>query len=116
MPTDKHPGAGPAPGETGQYRALSPEPIEVIEAWDLPHHLACAVKYIARHPRKGGVEDLRKAIWYIQRYIDVQGRVQEDHICTHTHQDGENPSIEDRCLRLANHAGYHINCNGTTWE
>lgn len=108
---DKWGGAGPAPGEAGQYRALSPEPIEVIEAWKLPHHLACALKYIARHPRKGGVEDLQKAIWYIQRYIDVQGWVQ-DRICIHIRWDGKN---QYRCIRLAGHDGHHIDERGGTW-
>jgi hypothetical protein len=32
--------------------------------------LGNAVKYIWRADLKGGVEDLRKAAWYIQREID----------------------------------------------
>lgn len=44
------------------------EPIDVIEAWDLSHHLACVVKYIARAGRKNPIlEDLRKAEWYLAR-------------------------------------------------
>lgn len=46
------------------------EVIDVLEAWDLPHHLACAVKYIARYRDKGrALEDLRKARWYLDRWI-----------------------------------------------
>lgn len=47
------------------------EPIAVIEAWGLPHHLACVVKYIARHKHKGNAkQDLEKACWYLGRYIN----------------------------------------------
>ena len=47
------------------------EPIKVIEAWGLNFHLGNAVKYIARAGKKGSEEeDLRKAVWYIQRHLD----------------------------------------------
>ena len=45
------------------------ECIEVLEALDLPFHLANAMKYIWRHREKGGVQDLQKARWYLDRYI-----------------------------------------------
>ena len=48
------------------------ETIDFIEAKKLPYHLGNAVKYISRagkkHPEKT-VEDLKKAVWYINRYI-----------------------------------------------
>ena len=48
------------------------EPIKVIEEWELGHHLACAVKYIARAGRKEcEVLDLKKAIWYLERRVKV---------------------------------------------
>jgi hypothetical protein len=63
-----------AHGPAGEhYGGLSPMPIEAIEAWGLGYSLGAAVKYIARHGRKPGVdavEDLQKAIWCIQREID----------------------------------------------
>lgn len=43
------------------------EPIDVIENWELGFHLGAALKYIARHKHKGGVEDLRKALWFLER-------------------------------------------------
>lgn len=54
------------------------EPIEVIEDWGLGFQLGNALKYIARSGRKGDeVQDLRKAIWYLDRRIrlleDVEG-------------------------------------------
>lgn len=62
-----------SPGEYGQYSSLNPEPIEVIEAWGLSFHEANVLKYLARWRKKGGVEDLMKAQWYLNRLIERQG-------------------------------------------
>ena len=45
------------------------EAIKVIEAWDLDFCLGNAVKYISRWKEKGGVNDLKKAVWYVNRRI-----------------------------------------------
>ena len=48
------------------------ETIDFIEAKRLPYHLGNAVKYISRAGKKDPektVEDLKKAVWYINRYI-----------------------------------------------
>lgn len=48
------------------------ETINVIEAWDLGFCLGNAVKYISRAGKKNPdteIEDLKKAIWYIERRI-----------------------------------------------
>lgn len=51
------------------------EVIDVIEDWNLNFRLANAVKYIARHEHKGKPEeDLKKALWYLQREIDTYGK------------------------------------------
>ena len=63
---------GKAPGEDGHYSRFTPEPIEVAEAWGLNHHQASALAYLVRYDAKGGVEDLEKAIWYIQRLIKLE--------------------------------------------
>ena len=53
------------------YTYSSIQPIDAIEAWDLPHSLACCVKYIARAQHKGAEEqDLRKARWYLNRHLN----------------------------------------------
>lgn len=55
------------------YTAGGIEVIDFLEAWDFPFHLANAIKYICRAGRKEKnalVTDLRKAVWYINRYID----------------------------------------------
>ena len=48
------------------------EPLDVIEDWKLNYHLGNALKYIARAGRKDPnkkVEDLRKAVFYLEREI-----------------------------------------------
>jgi hypothetical protein len=50
------------------------ETIDVIEDWKLGYHLGNAVKYISRCEHKGRkVEDLKKAVWYIEREIKKAG-------------------------------------------
>lgn len=55
------------------YTATKIEPIDVIETWGLGFHLGNTVKYIARHGKKDPkkeIEDLKKARWYLDRYIE----------------------------------------------
>jgi hypothetical protein len=53
------------------YKNVPPayEAVKVIRAWRLGFELGNALKYIARHTLKGGVEDLEKAAWYLNDYI-----------------------------------------------
>jgi len=47
------------------------ECIDVIEDWKLNFHLGNAVKYISRAGAKDNeIEDIEKAIWYLQRYVE----------------------------------------------
>lgn len=47
------------------------EVIDFIEDQQLPYHLGNVIKYIARAGYKGDkLEDLKKARWYLDRYID----------------------------------------------
>lgn len=53
------------------YNQGNMEAIDIIEAVGLGYHLSNALKYLIRSPYKGHEEeDLKKAIWYIQRHID----------------------------------------------
>ena len=59
------------------YTSGSIEVIDFIEDQKLPYHLGSAMKYICRAGKKDPaktVEDLQKAAWYINRYIDLLGR------------------------------------------
>lgn len=47
------------------------EVIDVIKDWKLDFCLGNVIKYIARAGHKNNIkEDLQKAIWYIQYFID----------------------------------------------
>jgi len=48
------------------------EAIKVIEAWDLDFCLGNVVKYLSRAGKKSDkkVEDLEKALWYLNREIE----------------------------------------------
>ena len=62
------------------YNSNGIEVIDVIEAFDLDFSLGNACKYILRAGRKDSaktVEDLNKAIWYINRYIGNIKKVEE---------------------------------------
>ena len=56
-------------GESNTY-----EVIKVIEALEMDFHLGNTFKYIARAGKKGSdkeIQDLEKALWYLQRKIDL---------------------------------------------
>ena len=53
------------------YKSGGIQVIDVIEAFDLNFRLANVIKYVLRAGRKGdALEDLEKAIWYLDREID----------------------------------------------
>lgn len=52
------------------------EVIDFIEDQKLPYHLGNALKYICRAGKKNPaktIEDLQKAVWYLNRYIRFLG-------------------------------------------
>lgn len=56
------------------YNSGKIEVIEAIEDWDLGFHLGNTVKYVARAGKKDPsktIEDLRKAMWYLNRKIEL---------------------------------------------
>jgi DNA-binding CsgD family transcriptional regulator len=52
------------------YKKGGIEVIDFIEAKQLGYHLGNVVKYISRAYHKGGMEDLLKAQWYLNRAIE----------------------------------------------
>ena len=68
------PGGAPAPGETGHYSDLNPEPIQVSEAWGLDGLEHSALKYLARYRKKAGILDLEKVKFYADRIIAREKR------------------------------------------
>lgn len=62
-------------------RAKAYEPIEVIEAWELGYHLGQVLKYVSRYRRKPSlnpINDLRKAQWYLERFIKNELKAEEE--------------------------------------
>lgn len=58
------------PTNPSHYKSGGLECIDVIEAFRLGFRLGNAIKYILRAGKKGNkIEDLRKAMWYIDREI-----------------------------------------------
>ena len=49
------------------------EAIKVIESWGLSFHLGNVIKYISRAGKKtkNELQDLKKAQWYLNRYIEL---------------------------------------------
>lgn len=45
------------------------EAIDVIDAFGLGFCLGNVVKYVLRHGKKNGLEDLKKARWYLEHEI-----------------------------------------------
>lgn len=48
------------------------EPWDVVVAWNLGYLEGTALKYIARWRHKNGVEDLKKAIHFLQKAVEVE--------------------------------------------
>jgi hypothetical protein len=78
------------------------EVIDALEAWNLPFHLANVVKYVARAGRKDPariVEDLRKARWYLDRYIAQVERDQRTVVVE---------AVKSELLRHVTHTGVDL--------
>ena len=62
------------------YTSGSIEVIDFIEDQNFPYHLGNAIKYISRAGKKDPkalVTDLKKAAWYINRYIALLEKQEE---------------------------------------
>lgn len=61
---------------TPEHYELDPEPIDVIEAWDMNFTLGNVIKYVARAGKKDPcpIADLMKAKDYLEREIETQIR------------------------------------------
>jgi hypothetical protein len=48
------------------------EVITAIEGLGLDYHQGNVLKYVSRYRHKNGIEDLRKAKWYIDRLLWIE--------------------------------------------
>tara|TARA_R100000734_G_C3218856_1_gene31155 strand:+ start:73 stop:285 length:213 start_codon:yes stop_codon:yes gene_type:complete len=56
------------------YKTGNIETYDFIIAKNLSYALGNVIKYIVRHKYKGGIVDLEKAKWYLQKAIDEYDR------------------------------------------
>jgi len=46
-------------------------PLEYIKENNLGWNVGNVIKYVSRHERKNGIEDLKKAAWYLNDLIET---------------------------------------------
>lgn len=51
------------------YKAESIEVIDIVDQFNLNFYEGNIIKYVVRHKSKNGLEDLKKAQWYLNRLI-----------------------------------------------
>ncbi len=56
------------------YKQFSMQPWDVILDWNLGYLDGTALKYISRWRHKGGLEDINKAIHFLQKLIEVENQ------------------------------------------
>ena len=56
----------------GTHYGTDLQPIDVIDSWGLDFYEGSALKYLARHRKKNGREDIEKAIHYLQLLLERQ--------------------------------------------
>jgi len=56
------------------YKDMKIQPVEFIHANKIPFIEGCAIKYLCRWEKKGGVKDLEKAKHFIELLIELQGK------------------------------------------
>ena len=59
------------PIEPNHYKDMQLSPLDYIMAneGDFTWCIANVIKYVSRYKRKNGLEDLKKAKWYLERQI-----------------------------------------------
>lgn len=61
------------------YKDMPIQPVEFIHANGIGYFEGCAIKYLARWRKKGGMEDLRKARHFIDLLIELEGKKADNH-------------------------------------
>lgn len=61
----------------GHYKHFKIQPLEFIQENDLSFAQGNAIKYICRYPFKNGVQDLEKALHYIEMMIELEKKKEE---------------------------------------
>jgi hypothetical protein len=56
----------------GHYREMKIQPAEFVHANQLGYLEGNVIKYVCRHKKKNGAEDLKKAIHYLQLLLSLE--------------------------------------------
>lgn len=54
------------------YKSMAIQPVEFITKNKIPYLEGNVIKYVSRHAAKNGVEDIKKAIHYLQLIAELQ--------------------------------------------
>lgn len=60
------------------YKSFTIQPWDAILSWELGYLDGCAVKYISRWRKKGGVDDLKKARHFLDKLIEIEDAMGEE--------------------------------------
>lgn len=64
----------PSHYETGKYECIEVMREALGEETVKGFCICNAFKYIYRHKRKNGTEDIEKSIWYLNKYLEMEGK------------------------------------------
>ena len=86
----------------GHYEKLGIEPIEVMRQWFTPEELrgfyrGNILKYIGRYRNKGGMEDLRKAQWYLDELLKLESGSDEKKNIMHNNEQPNRAAANAGC-------------------
>lgn len=54
------------------YKSMAIQPVEFITKNSIPYLEGNVIKYVSRHSAKNGLEDIKKAIHYLQLIAELQ--------------------------------------------
>ena len=60
------------------YKGKTVQPIDLIESMNMNFNQGNIIKYVSRYKDKNGIEDLKKAEWYLQRLIKEYEKKQKE--------------------------------------
>jgi len=66
--------------EGGGHYLLPIQPVEYITKNNIPFLEGNVIKYVTRHKKKNGIEDIKKAIHYCELILELQYKDQHDSI------------------------------------
>lgn len=64
------------------YKTAAVEPWDIVTMYNLDYFLGSALKYILRHEKKGGVQDIQKAIHFLEKWVELRQPKQKTDVDT----------------------------------